>query len=77
MMTSYFRIGGLALAPPRGWQKRVKDFVDIFPSRVDEYEELLTSNRIWTGRTKGVGLHLARRHARSGRYGPDAARGRV
>jgi NADH-quinone oxidoreductase subunit D len=55
MMTSYFRIGGLALEPPRGWQKRVKDFVDIFPSRVDEYEELLTSNRIWTGRTKGVG----------------------
>ena len=55
MMTSYFRIGGLALEPPRGWQKRVKDFVDIFPSRVDEYEELLTSNRIWTGRTKGIG----------------------
>jgi NADH-quinone oxidoreductase subunit D len=55
MMTSYFRIGGLALPHPRGWQKRVKDFIDIFPSRVDEYEELLTTNRIWTGRTKGVG----------------------
>src|SRR6202161_3536709 len=56
MMTSYFRIGGLALPAPRGWQKRVKAFVDIFPSRVDEYEELLTSNRIWTGRTKGIGF---------------------
>jgi NADH-quinone oxidoreductase subunit D len=56
MMTSYFRIGGLALPHPRGWQKRVKDFVDIFSSRVDEYEELLTNNRIWTGRTKGVGF---------------------
>ena len=56
MMTSYFRIGGLALPHPRGWQKRVKDFVDIFASRVDEYEELLTNNRIWTGRTKGVGF---------------------
>jgi NADH-quinone oxidoreductase subunit D len=55
MMTSYFRIGGLALEPPRGWQKRVKSFIDVFPSRVDEYEELLTNNRIWTGRTKGVG----------------------
>ena len=55
MMTSYIRIGGLALPHPRGWQKRVKDFVDIFPSRIDEYEELLTGNRIWTGRTKGVG----------------------
>src|SRR6202453_5247578 len=55
MMTSYFRIGGLALEPPRGWQKRVKDFTDIFPSRVDEYENLLTNNGIWTGRTKGIG----------------------
>ena len=55
MMTSYFRIGGLALEPPRGWQQRVKTFIDIFPSRVDEYEDLLTNNRIWTGRTKGVG----------------------
>jgi NADH-quinone oxidoreductase subunit D len=55
MMTSYFRIGGLALPHPRGWQKRVKDFIDIFPSRIDEYEELLTGNRIWTGRTQGVG----------------------
>src|ERR1700683_2004634 len=55
MMTSYFRIGGLALEPPRGWQKRVKDFVDMFPSRVDEYENLLTNNGLWTGRTKGIG----------------------
>src|SRR5450432_1383131 len=56
MMTSYFRIGGLALAPPRGWQDRVKKFVDIFPSRIDEYENLLTNNRIWIGRTRGVGV---------------------
>jgi NADH-quinone oxidoreductase subunit D len=55
MMTSYIRIGGLALEPPRGWQKRVKAFIDDFPRKVDEYEELLTNNRIWIGRTQGVG----------------------
>ena len=55
MMTSYFRVGGLALEPPRGWQTRVKTFIDTFPSRVDEYEELLTNNSIWIGRTRGVG----------------------
>ncbi len=55
MMTSYFRIGGLALEPPRGWQHRVRTFIDAFPSKVDEYEELLTHNRIWIGRTRGVG----------------------
>ena len=55
MMTSYIRIGGLALEPPRGWQQRVRTFIDAFPSKVDEYEELLTNNRIWVGRTRGVG----------------------
>jgi NADH-quinone oxidoreductase subunit D len=55
MMTSYIRIGGLALEPPRGWQERARKFIDAFPSRVDEYEDLLTNNRIWIGRTRGVG----------------------
>ncbi len=58
MMTSYFRIGGLALEPPRGWHNRVKKFIDIFPGRVDEYENLLTDNPIWIGRTQGVGFHV-------------------
>jgi len=34
----------------------VKAFVDMFPSRIDEYENLLTNNRIWLGRTKGIGF---------------------
>ena len=55
MMTSYFRIGGLALAPPRGWYNRMKVFIDDFPSRIDEYEDLLTNNKIWIGRTRNVG----------------------
>jgi len=55
MMTSYIRIGGLALEPPAGWREPVKRFVDMMPAYVDEYEELLTNNRIWQGRLKGVG----------------------
>jgi NADH-quinone oxidoreductase subunit D len=55
MMTSYIRIGGVALDAPRGWQKAVQKFVDVFPSRVDEYENLLEKNPIWLRRTKGVG----------------------
>ena len=34
MMTSYFRIGGLALEPPPGWLDRVARFVETFPSRI-------------------------------------------
>jgi NADH-quinone oxidoreductase subunit D len=56
MMTSYIRIGGLALEPPRGWQNAVGKFIRAFPSKVDEYENLLDSNPIWTRRTKGVGF---------------------
>ncbi len=54
MMTSYFRIGGLALEPPLGFFDRVKKFLDRFPADIDEYESLLTSNPIWVNRTKGV-----------------------
>jgi NADH-quinone oxidoreductase subunit D len=54
MMTSYFRIGGLAMEPPLGFFKTVKKFVDAFPERVDEYENLLTGNRIFIDRLKGV-----------------------
>ncbi len=54
MMTSYFRIGGLALEPPIGFFAAVKKFLDIFPERIDEYEALLTGNRIFIDRLKGV-----------------------
>ncbi|HWZ30312.1 MAG TPA: NADH dehydrogenase (quinone) subunit D [Bryobacteraceae bacterium] len=56
MMTSYIRVGGLALEPPRGWQKMVGKFIGAFPSKVDQYEDLLDSNPIWKRRTQGVGF---------------------
>ena len=56
MMTSYIRIGGLALDAPRGWQHAVGKFIRAFPGNVDEYENLLDSNPIWLRRTKGVGF---------------------
>src|ERR1700675_1112377 len=58
MMTSYFRIGGLALEPPLGFFEKVKKFADRFPGNVDEYENLLTGNPIFVMRTKGV-AHLS------------------
>jgi NADH-quinone oxidoreductase subunit D len=58
MMTSYFRIGGLALDPPLDFFDKVRAFANIFPGRIDEYEGLLTGNPIWVERTKGV-AHLS------------------
>ena len=55
LMTSYIRPGGLALEPPRGWDKAVRKFIEAFPEKVDQYEELLDKNPIWLRRTQGVG----------------------
>jgi len=70
MMTSYFRIGGVALEPPRDFFDRVRKFADRFPSRVDQYEGLLTGNPIWVMRTKGVAKLSAEDAIALGASGP-------
>ncbi len=55
MMSSYFRVGGLAQDVPAGFDKRVYDILNVFPAKIDEYEGLLTENKIWRMRTIGVG----------------------
>src|SRR6202167_1032352 len=70
MMTSYFRVGGLALEPPTGWLDRVRRVIDAMPHHVDEYETLLTKNRIWMGRTKGIGILSAEDAIAMGVSGP-------
>jgi NADH-quinone oxidoreductase subunit D len=70
MMTSYFRIGGIALEPPLGFFDRLRKFGDRFPSRIDEYEGLLTGNPIWQMRTKGVAKISAEDAIALGASGP-------
>ena len=70
MMTSYFRIGGLALEPPIGFFERVKKFSDRFPDKIDEYENLLTNNPIWKLRTRGVAHMSAEDALALGATGP-------
>jgi len=70
MMTSYFRIGGLALEPPLDFFDRVRKFAKTFPSKVDEYENLLTGNPIWMMRTQGVARMTAEDAIALGASGP-------
>jgi NADH-quinone oxidoreductase subunit D len=60
LTTHAFRIGGLQYDLYDEFETDVKAFCDYFlPKKVDEYEELLTTNRIWMTRTKGIGILTA------------------
>jgi len=72
MMTSYFRIGGLALEPPLGFFAKVKEFADRFPARVDEYEDLLTNDLDHA--YQGRGMYYGGRCPRAGGFRSYAAR---
>ena len=50
------RIGGLPLDIPTGWDAKVRAFCDLMEGKIDEYETLLTNNRIWLERTRNIGV---------------------
>ena len=56
LTTHAFRIGGLQYETYDGFEQEVKRFCLDFEHKIDEYETLLTNNRIWIARTQGVGL---------------------
>jgi len=56
MMTTYFRIGGLAEDLPPDLDKLVREFLKVMPERLKDYEKLLTRNPIFIRRTKGVAV---------------------
>jgi NADH-quinone oxidoreductase subunit D len=56
LTTHAFRIGGLQYELYEGFEEQVNAFCDTFPGRLDEYERMLTSNRIWVDRLTGVGI---------------------
>ena len=55
MTSNYFRVGGLADDLPDGLDEEIRTFAESIPAHVEEYEGLLTGNRIWQKRTIGVG----------------------
>src|SRR2546429_2885738 len=52
---SYFRIGGLMMDLPPGFERRVQQFLNDFPKSLDEFHTLLSGNRIFQKRTQGIG----------------------
>ena len=52
---SAVRIGGVTLDLPKGWIAQLLKFCEDFPKAIDDFEGLLTANRIWKMRLEGVG----------------------
>ena len=71
MMSSYIRFGGLYEDLPLELDRMVKEILDTFPDKINDYENLLTTNRIWLNRTKGVGVISAEDAIACGLSGPN------
>lgn len=57
---SYVRIGGVRNDIPRDFFDKCREFTEIFPKRLEEYDTLIRENRIWLQRTVGIGVFSAR-----------------
>ena len=68
MMTTYIRPGGLWRDTPVEFEDAVRQFLKIFPARIDQYEALLTKNPIFMDRTKKIGVISARRGGQMGSH---------
>ena len=70
MMTTYIRPGGLWRDVPVEFEAAVRNFIKIFPKRIDEYEALLTKNPIFLDRLVGIGILDAATALQHGVTGP-------
>jgi NADH-quinone oxidoreductase subunit D len=70
MTPSYFRIGGLMMDLPAGFERRVKQFLEDFPAALEMFDTLVTTNTLWQSRTKDIGVITAEEAIDWGLTGP-------
>jgi NADH-quinone oxidoreductase subunit D len=71
MTPSYFRIGGLMMDLPAGFEKRCRQFLEGFPASLADFHDLLSGNRIFQKRTRGIGVISAEDAIDWGLTGPS------
>jgi NADH-quinone oxidoreductase subunit D len=69
MTVSYARIGGVRNDVPRDFLEKCREFTEIFPKRLEDYDTLIRQNRIWLKRTVGIGVMSAEEAINSGLTG--------
>jgi NADH-quinone oxidoreductase subunit D len=70
MHTRYFQVGGVFEDIPVGFERKVRQFCDLMPDRIDQYEALLDRNEIFLRRTRNVGIVSRERLLDLGVTGP-------
>ena len=70
MHPAWFRIGGVAHDLPKGWDRKVREFLDWLPKRLDEYVDAALRNGILRARTKGVAQYDSEEAVEWGVTGP-------
>lgn len=70
MHPNWFRIGGVAQDLPNGWDGLVREFVEMFPKKLREYNNMVMKNSIFKGRTKGIGVFTLEEAIEWGVTGP-------
>ena len=71
MHPEWFRIGGVEADLPRGWERMFRDFIAYLPPRLAEYDREVMQNRIFKGRTKGIGTYTVDEAIEWGVTGPN------
>jgi NADH-quinone oxidoreductase subunit D len=70
MNHNFIRPGGVAADLPVGWRDDVLEILENLPSRLAEYDILMTGQPIWRERLQGVGVITAREAMALGATGP-------
>jgi NADH-quinone oxidoreductase subunit D len=72
LFPSYMRVGGLREDLPMGFHEAVREFLDRFPARLREIEDLINANPIFLRRTRGIGVLSKEDAVQLGMIGPIA-----
>ena len=71
MHPEWFRIGGVEADLPKGWERMFRDFIAYLPPRLAEYDREVMQNRIFKGRTQGIGTYSVDEAIEWGVTGPN------